>query len=93
MNWDLSPFLQFATELTVILAVAKLGGYLSTRLGLPSILGELLAGILLGPSLLGITSLPFVTNSGKLIISSANWGSWECFSSCSWQGWNCTWRS
>ena len=66
MNWDLSPFLQFATELILILAVAKLGGYLSTRLGQPSILGELLAGILLGPSLLGITSLPFVTNSGEI---------------------------
>jgi Kef-type K+ transport system membrane component KefB len=66
MTTDFSPFLQFATELILILAVAKLGGYLSTRLGQPSVLGELLAGILLGPTVLGITGLPFVTNPKEL---------------------------
>jgi Kef-type K+ transport system membrane component KefB len=66
MTWEFSPFLQFASELILILAVAKLGGYLSTRLGQPSVLGELIAGILLGPSLLNITSLPFVTNPTEL---------------------------
>src|SRR5512136_2145951 len=66
MATDFSPFLQFATELILILAVAKLGGYLSTRLGQPSVLGELLAGILLGPTVLGITGLPFVTNPKEL---------------------------
>jgi Kef-type K+ transport system membrane component KefB len=37
-----------------ILAVARLLGEAAERLGLPSVLGELIAGVLLGPSLLGI---------------------------------------
>jgi Kef-type K+ transport system membrane component KefB len=56
----MSPFLQLAIELVVILLAAKAAGYLSTRLGQPSVLGEILVGILLGPSLLDIIHLPFV---------------------------------
>lgn len=37
----------------LVLLVAWLAGLLSARLGYPSVLGELLAGIVLGPSLLG----------------------------------------
>ncbi|MCS7010800.1 MAG: cation:proton antiporter [Anaerolineales bacterium] len=50
----MSPFLQLALELAIILFAAKVAGYLSTRLGQPSVLGELLVGILLGPSLIDI---------------------------------------
>jgi Kef-type K+ transport system membrane component KefB len=39
---------------------AKTAGYLSVRLGQPSVLGELLVGILLGPSLLNLLHLPFI---------------------------------
>ena len=46
------PFLQFLLALIVIIAAAKLAGYLSYRLGLPSVLGELLIGIIIGPSVL-----------------------------------------
>src|SRR5512136_3050027 len=56
----MSPFLQLAIELTIILLAAKAAGYLSTRLGQPSVLGEILVGILLGPSLLDILHLPFI---------------------------------
>jgi Kef-type K+ transport system membrane component KefB len=66
MSGILSPFLQFAFALIVILLVAKLGGFISTRLGQPSVLGELLAGILLGPSILNITHLPFISDSLQL---------------------------
>lgn len=58
----MSPFLQLAFSLAVILAAAKLAGYISTRLGQPSVLGELLVGILLGPSLLDLAHLPFMTD-------------------------------
>lgn len=58
----MSPFLQLALELAIILIAAKLAGYLSTRLGQPSVLGEILVGVLLGPSLLDIVHLPFVTS-------------------------------
>ncbi|MGE5560173.1 MAG: cation:proton antiporter [Chloroflexota bacterium] len=39
--------------LILILVVARVGGILSVKLGQPSVLGELLVGIILGPSLLG----------------------------------------
>lgn len=59
----MTPFLQFAALLVIILLSAKIGGYLSTRIGQPSVLGELIAGLVLGPSLLNITQLPFVTDA------------------------------
>lgn len=45
---------QFFFTLAIILAAAKLAGELAIRLGQPAILGELLAGVLLGSSVLGV---------------------------------------
>jgi Kef-type K+ transport system membrane component KefB len=59
----MSPFLQLAFELAVILLAAKAAGYLSMRLGQPSVLGELVAGLLLGPSLVNILGLPFIDSA------------------------------
>jgi Kef-type K+ transport system membrane component KefB len=59
----MTPFLQLAFELVVILLAAKASGYISTRLGQPSVLGELLIGVLLGPSLINILGLPFISSS------------------------------
>lgn len=59
----MSDFLQFAVLLIIILAVAKLSGYLSTLIHQPAVFGELLVGVLLGPTLLNITGLPFITNT------------------------------
>ena len=56
----MSPFLQLVFELIVILLVAKIAGYISMRLGQPSVLGELIAGVLLGPTLLNIIGLSFI---------------------------------
>jgi Kef-type K+ transport system membrane component KefB len=56
----MTTFLQFAFLLSIILLSAKLAGYLSVRLGQPSVLGELLVGILLGPSIIDILHLPFI---------------------------------
>ncbi len=58
----MTPFLQLAFTLAVILFAAKLGGYLTTLIGQPSVLGELIVGLLLGPSLLDIIHLPFITD-------------------------------
>jgi Kef-type K+ transport system membrane component KefB len=54
----MSPFLQLAILLVIILLTAKLAGYIAIRLGQPSVLGELVIGILLGPSLLNLLHLP-----------------------------------
>ena len=40
--------------LALVIASAKLGGWLSGRLGQPAVLGELIVGLLLGPSVLNI---------------------------------------
>jgi Kef-type K+ transport system membrane component KefB len=55
----MSSFLQLALALAIIIVAAKLGGYASYRLGQPSVMGELLVGVILGPSLLDILHLPF----------------------------------
>jgi Kef-type K+ transport system membrane component KefB len=59
----MTTFLQLAFLLSVILLCAKLAGYLTMRLGQPSVLGELLVGILLGPSVIDILNLPFIEHS------------------------------
>jgi len=49
-----SPLPDLLLVIAAMLAAGKLLGELAERLGLPSVLGELVAGLLLGPSLLGI---------------------------------------
>ncbi len=62
----MSTFLELSLLIAVILMTAKLAGYFSMRLGQPSVLGELLVGILLGPSLLDILYLPFLHHGEHL---------------------------
>ena len=59
----MSIFLQFITLLIIMLIGAKLAGYVSSRFGQPSVLGELLMGLILGPSLINIFQLNFVPDS------------------------------
>jgi len=59
----MTPFLQLALELILIITFAKLGGYLATRIRQPAVFGELIAGVILGPSLINITGLPFITDA------------------------------
>lgn len=47
------PLLIFLTALAVLLLLARLLGRLAERIGLPAVVGELLTGMILGPSLLG----------------------------------------
>lgn len=49
---EVAAFLALALALALVVAGAKLGGYLSVRLSQPAVLGELLVGLLLGPSVL-----------------------------------------
>lgn len=57
------PLLPLLFMLAVLVAAAKVFGSLSLRLGQPAILGELVAGLILGPSLLDLASLPFIRAS------------------------------
>jgi Kef-type K+ transport system membrane component KefB len=51
---SLLPFLQFLIILAVIITASKLGGYFSMRLGQPAVAGEVLAGLILGPTVINL---------------------------------------
>ena len=59
----MTPFLQLIFALMVIITAAKMGGWGAVRLGQPAVLGELLIGVLLGPSLLDLLHWPLLSNS------------------------------
>jgi len=50
-------------SLAIIITAAKVGGYVSYRLGQPAVLGELLVGILLGPSIVNFLNFSYFTDS------------------------------
>ncbi len=58
----MTPFLQFTIALVVIIVAAKLGGYVSYKLNQPSVLGELIVGIILGPSVLNFLHWPYFSD-------------------------------
>lgn len=58
----LTPFLELILALAVILTLAKGAGYLSARLHQPPVLGELLVGVILGPSLIDFLNWPMFTS-------------------------------
>ncbi|MBI5030152.1 MAG: cation:proton antiporter [Chloroflexi bacterium] len=59
----MSPTLQLLLVLSIVIFAAKTGGLISTRLHQPAVLGELLAGLVLGPTLLNIFGLPIFTGA------------------------------
>jgi Kef-type K+ transport system membrane component KefB len=54
----MSATLQLILQIAILILAAKAAGLLSTRLKQPAVLGELLAGLILGPTLLGIFQWP-----------------------------------
>ena len=68
------PIASLVLALAIILMAAKLGGDLAVRVGQPAVLGELVAGVILGNlGLLGLPALAFVRES-PLIDSLARLG-------------------
>ena len=61
-----TEFLNFILAITIVILAAKTGGYLSNRLGQPSVLGELLAGLLLGPTVFDLLHSPIFAEGGHL---------------------------
>jgi len=58
MHVDHTQLLQFLLLLAVIIVAAKSAGWASLRIGQPAVFGEILAGVLLGPSLLDLLGWP-----------------------------------
>lgn len=57
----MSPVLQLLLVLTIILVAAQASGVLAVRLGQPAVLGELVAGVILGPTAIDMFDLRFAT--------------------------------
>jgi len=59
-------------ELAVILAAARIGGYLASRFNQSNVLGQIIAGIIIGPSILNIVhssdGLEFLAQIGVLLL-------------------------
>ena len=59
-------------QLAIILIAAKIGGHISVRLGQPSVLGQLIAGILIGPGVFGLVEnsdiIHELSNIGVIIL-------------------------
>lgn len=56
------PVQQLILALGIIILAAKAMGYVSVRLGQPAVLGELLAGLILGPTMLDLFHLSIFTD-------------------------------
>lgn len=68
--------IQFFLQLAVILAACKLAGSAAQRLGQPPVVGEMIAGVVLGPSLLGrmapgLQSELFPTGTSNVVLYTA----------------------
>lgn len=65
----MSDTLQLLLALAILIFAAKTGGYAATRLKQPAVLGELLVGLLLGPSLLNLFQIgPFAGGHTENIV-------------------------
>ena len=58
----MTPFLELILLLAIVLAGAKLAGWLMVRLNQPSVVGEIAFGLILGPSVLNVMGSPIVTH-------------------------------
>jgi Kef-type K+ transport system membrane component KefB len=59
----MTSFLQLALIIAIILVAAKSAGYLSTRINQPSVFGEILVGVILGPSLFNMMEFSFISDT------------------------------
>lgn len=57
----MGPPVEFLLALAIVIVAAKASGYASNRLGQPAVLGELLAGLILGPTVLDMMHWPLLT--------------------------------
>jgi Kef-type K+ transport system membrane component KefB len=72
----MDPLLQFLLVLTLIIVAAKVAGYLSMRLGQPAVVGKLVMGLVLGPTVLNLFRWPVFsdTHLQPMIIELAHLG-------------------
>lgn len=65
----MSDTLELILAIAIVIAAAKLGGYVATRLHQPAVLGELLMGLILGPSVVNLFGIgPFAGGHSEVVI-------------------------
>ncbi len=65
----MSETLQLLLAIAIVIAAAKIGGLIATRLKQPAVLGELLMGLVLGPSLVNLFHIgPFADGHSQDVI-------------------------
>ncbi|MBN1537312.1 MAG: cation:proton antiporter [Anaerolineales bacterium] len=62
----MSSFMQLILAMAIIIVAAKISGYISYRLGQPSVLGEILVGIIIGPSVLNLFQYSYFSDKHLL---------------------------
>ena len=67
----MSHFLQLLLLLTIIVTAAKLAGALANRLGQPAVFGEILVGLILGPTVLNVLGWPLFATSAEAAVGEA----------------------
>lgn len=50
-------------QIAIVLAAAKMGGWMSKQIGQPAVLGELLAGLILGPSAINVFGINYFSQA------------------------------
>ena len=60
----MNHLLQLLLLLTVIITAAKLAGALASRIGQPAVFGEILVGLILGPTVLDMLGWPLFQPAG-----------------------------
>lgn len=68
MHAEHSQLLQFLLLLALIIVAAKTAGWASLRIGQPAVFGEILAGVLLGPSLVDVLGWPVFHGAGLDVV-------------------------
>lgn len=63
----MSEVIQLFFALGVLIIIAKAFGYIATRFGQPAVLGELIAGVLLGPSVIDLLHIPGLFPDGASV--------------------------
>ena len=63
----MSEIVQLFLALAVIITVAKISGFVATRFGQPAVLGELIAGIVIGPSFINFLHISAIFPDGASV--------------------------
>jgi len=71
-----SPLSKLVLQLIIIIVAASVAGSIFTRLGQPAVVGEMVAGILLGPSLFGLLA----PNAFQFVFATPTLGALKLFS-------------